>query len=270
MIETSTIAEGGAVGDRLAGKVAIITGGARGQGEAEVRRFVAEGARVAIIDVLEEPGELLAKDLGDQAVFHHLDVSDAAGWDSAVTAVLSRWQRLDILINNAGIGVAAPVDELPLDAHDRMLQVNLNGVYFGIRAATRPMKAQHSGSIVNVSSIAGLSGQHGMSSYSASKFAVTGMTRSLAPELGPFGIRINSVHPGIIDTPMAPPEAKPHLQRIVGMQPIPRLGRPEEVASVVLFVASDEASYMTGTQILVDGGHLAGPFRPEPVTQLRD
>jgi 3alpha(or 20beta)-hydroxysteroid dehydrogenase len=250
------------MGDRLAGKVALITGGARGQGEAEARRFVAEGSRVLIADVLADAGRALAEELGDQAAFEHLDVSDPTAWGPVVDAILTRWDRLDILVNNAGVGFAAVLDELPLEHHEQLIAVNLNGVYYGMRAVAAPMRRRGSGSIVNISSIDGLVGVHGMSSYAGSKFAVTGMTRSAALDLGPSGIRVNSVHPGFIDTPMVSAAARPRLEQLAAMQPIPRLGRPEEVAALALFLASDEASYITGAQFVIDGGHLAGPWRP--------
>jgi 3alpha(or 20beta)-hydroxysteroid dehydrogenase len=242
--------------------VALITGGARGQGEAEARRFVAEGAQVVIADVADDRGEGVAKELGDGAAFEHLDVSDPAAWGAVVDGTLARWGRLDILVNNAGIGFAAVLDDLPLEHHHRLIEVNLNGVYYGMRAVAGPMRSRAMGSIVNISSIDGLVGVHGMSSYAASKFAVTGMTRSAAIDLGPSGIRVNSIHPGVIDTPMVSAAARPRLEQLVAMQPIPRMGRPDEVAALALFLASDEASYITGAQFVIDGGHLAGPWRP--------
>jgi 3alpha(or 20beta)-hydroxysteroid dehydrogenase len=250
------------VGDRLVGKVALITGAARGQGEAEARRFVAEGARVVIADIADEAGSRVAEELGDRALFAHLDVTDPDGWRSVVDTVVARWSRLDVLVNNAGVGYAGIIDELPLEHHHRLVDVNLNGVYYGMRAAAGPMREQRGGAIVNISSIDGLAGMLGMSSYAATKFAVTGMTRSAAIELGPFGIRVNSIHPGVIDTPMVSDAGRARLERVLSMQPIPRMGRPEEVAALALFLASDEASYITGAQIPVDGGHLAGPWRP--------
>jgi 3alpha(or 20beta)-hydroxysteroid dehydrogenase len=250
------------VGDRLNGKVAVITGGASGMGKAEAQRFVAEGARVAIADVSDDAGRVVGEELGEAAMFSHLDVSDPAAWRPVVDSVQARWGHLDILVNNAGIGAGGPIDELPLEDHQRLIDVNVNGVYYGMRAVAAPMRAQGSGSIVNISSIDGLVGVGGLSTYSASKFAVTGLTRAAAIELGPAGIRVNSVHPGVIDTPLLSEAGRARMVPLMKMQPIPRIGRPEEVAALVLFLASDEASYITGAQMVVDGGHLAGPWRP--------
>jgi len=247
---------------RLEGKVAIVTGGARGLGEAQTRRFVAEGALVTIADVRDDEGAALAAELGDAAVFEHLDVTDPEGWDALVAQVVERMGGIDVLVNNAGTGTAGPIDTVPLSEHHRVLDVNLNGVYYGMRSIAAPMRARGGGAIVNISSIDGLAGISGLTSYVASKFAVTGMTRSAALELGRSGIRVNSVHPGVMDTPLVAAAARPRLQQVVDMQPIPRFGDPAEVANAVLFLASAEASYITGAQLLVDGGHLAGPWRP--------
>jgi 3alpha(or 20beta)-hydroxysteroid dehydrogenase len=257
---------------RLEGKVALITGAARGQGEAEARLFAGEGANVAICDVREDEGRALAAELGDRACFHPLDVTEPDGWDGAVAAVVDRFGSLHVLVNNAGIGAVGTLDGMPLEEHARIVDVNLNGVYYGMRAAKAALVATGNGSIVNISSIDGLAGVLGMTSYVASKFAVTGMTRSAAIELGPLGVRVNSIHPGVIDSPMlGGPDspARPRLQRLMERQPIRRMGRPEEVAFLALFLASDESSYITGAAIPVDGGHLAGPFRdytPEELT----
>jgi 3alpha(or 20beta)-hydroxysteroid dehydrogenase len=259
------------MGSRLDGKVALISGGARGQGEAEVRLFVDEGARVAVCDVREEEGRALAGELGDRAFFHPLDVTRPDEWDRAVAAVLSRFGVVHVLVNNAGIGAVGTLDGMPLEEHARILDVNLNGVYYGMRAAKQVLVASGNGSIVNISSIDGLAGVLGMTSYVASKFAVTGMTRSAAIELGPLGVRVNSIHPGVIDTPMlggADSPARPRLQQLMDRQPIRRMGRPEEVAFLALFLAGDESSYITGAAIPVDGGHLAGPFRDYPPGDL--
>ena len=216
-------------------------------------------------DVADDAGSLVADDLGPAAAYEHLDVTDPRQWESVVDAAVARWGRLDVLVNNAGIGVFGPLDGLGPDEHKRVVDINLNGVYYGMRAVAGPMRRQHSGAIVNVSSIDGLVGVLGMTSYSATKFAVTGMTRSAALELGPAGIRVNSVHPGVINSPMvqeAPAEVHAKLAALMAMQPIARMGEPAEVASLVLFLASDEAGYITGAQFVIDGGHLAGPWRP--------
>jgi 3alpha(or 20beta)-hydroxysteroid dehydrogenase len=252
---------------RLEGKVALITGAARGQGAAEARRFVAEGARVALTDILDDEGDALAGELGDAAFYHPLDVSSEAAWTAAVAATTERLGSLDVLVNNAGIGSVGTLDGLPLEVHRKIIDVNLHGVYLGMRAVKPAMVAAGGGAIVNVSSIDGLVGALGMTSYAGSKFAVTGMTRSAAIELGPLGIRVNSIHPGVINSPMvaaAPPEIRARLERLMERQPIRRMGEPEEVASLALFLASDEAAYITGTGVVIDGGHLAGPFR-EPI-----
>lgn len=252
---------------RLEGKVALVTGAARGQGAAEARRFVAEGARVVLTDVLDDEGRALAAELGERALYRRLDVTDETEWQVAVGATVDRFGRLDVLVNNAGIGVVSPLDTIDLDLHRRLVDVNLHGVFLGMRAVKPAMQRGGRGSIVNVSSIDGLVGVANMTSYSASKFAVTGMTRSAALELGPHGIRVNSIHPGVIDSPMvreAPAAVQERLARLLERQAIPRMGTPEEVAALALFLASDEASYVTGAQFVIDGGHIAGPWR-EPV-----
>lgn len=252
---------------RLSGKVALITGAARGQGAAEAQRFVAEGARVALTDISDDAGEALAKTLGDAAFYQHLDVPSETQWDAAVSATVERFGQLDILINNAGIGAVGTLEGLPLETHHEIVDINLHGVYLGMRAAKSAMVAAGGGSIVNISSIDGLVGVLGMTSYAGTKFAVTGMTRSASIELGPLGIRVNSIHPGVINSPMvaqAPPEVVARLQRLMDQQPIKRMGEPEEIANLALFLASDEASYITGAGVVIDGGHLAGPFR-EPI-----
>jgi 3alpha(or 20beta)-hydroxysteroid dehydrogenase len=254
--------EGTRVGDRLQGKVALITGGASGMGKAEAERFVHEGARVAVADISDDSGRATALALGEAAVFEHLDVADSRAWSAVVESVNERWGRLDILVNNAGIGAGGPIDQVPLEDHQRLVDVNMNGVYYGMRAVAATMRQQGSGAIINISSIDGLVGVLGLSTYVATKFAVTGLTRSAAIELGPAGIRVNSVHPGVIDTPLVSDAARQRMLPLMEMQPIPRMGRPEEVAALVLFLASDEASYITGAQMVIDGGHLAGPWRP--------
>ena len=249
---------------RLEGKVALITGSARGQGEAEARRFAAEGAKVAITDLRDVLGEQLAAELGPDTFYQQLDVTREDDWDAAVAATVERFGKLDILVNNAGIGAFGTLEGLDLKTHHEMIDINLHGVYLGMRAAKAALVATGNGAIVNISSIDGIVGVLGMTSYSASKFAVTGMTRSAAIELGPLGVRVNSIHPGVINSPMvqeAPPETQARLDRLMDMQPIKRMGEPHEIASLALFLASDEASYITGAQFVIDGGHLAGPWR---------
>ena len=249
---------------RLDGKVALITGSARGQGEAEARRFVAEGAKVAITDLRDVLGEQLAAELGPDTFYQQLDVTREDDWDAAVAATVERFGKLDILVNNAGIGAFGTLEGLDLKTHHEMIDINLHGVYLGMRAAKAALVATGNGAIVNISSIDGIVGVLGMTSYSGSKFAVTGMTRSAAIELGPLGVRVNSIHPGVINSPMvqeAPAETRARLDRLMDMQPIRRMGEPDEIASLALFLASDEASYITGAQFVIDGGHLAGPWR---------
>ncbi|WP_371227291.1 glucose 1-dehydrogenase [Pseudomonas sp. QE6] len=245
---------------RLEGKVALITGAARGQGAAEARLFVEQGGRVVIADLLDEEGARLADELGDAALYQHLDVTSAQQWDAAVQAAEAHFGRLDVLVNNAGILLLAPLEECSLESYRKVIEVNQVGCWLGIKALLPALKRAGGGSIVNLSSTAGMEGVAGGSAYVASKFAVRGMTKSAALELGRYGIRVNSVHPGGIDTPMArPPEmAEFDPSAFYSGLPIPRIGQPEEVARLVLFLASDESSYCTGAEFVVDGGMLAG------------
>lgn len=241
---------------RLDGKVAIISGAARGQGAAEARLFVAEGAKVVLGDVLDEEGEAVASDIGDDAVFVHLDVTEESHWQALVAAAEERFGPVNVLVNNAGILAFEAIDRIELADWDRVMRVNVNGVFLGIKTVTPSMGRAGGGSIVNVSSTAGLQGLPYMAAYVASKWAVRGLTKTAAIDLGQRGIRVNSVHPGGIDTPMiagSDPSAWSYRR-----QPVPRMGQPEEVARAVVFLASDEASYTTGAELAIDGGSTCG------------
>jgi len=245
----------------LDGKVALITGGARGQGAAEARLFADLGARVAVSDVLEEEGRVVAKELGDAGLGVPLDVTDEAAWEEGVAAVVERFGRLDVLINNAGVALFAPMVQTTLEDYRRVIDINQVGVFLGMKAAVPAMSQSGGGSIVNISSIEGLIGTPGLIAYGASKFAVRGMTKVAALELAPYGIRVNSIHPGAIETPML---EDPVLVALDGVKilldrtAMGRIGQSEEVARMAAFLASDASSYSTGAEFVVDGGLTAG------------
>lgn len=244
---------------RLDGSVAIITGAARGQGAAEARLFVEAGASVVVGDILDEIGETLVAELGDAAIYCHLDVTEPGDWAKALGVAKERGP-VRVLVNNAGVHRRCALDEETLETFMTMISVNLAGAFLGMQAVLPEMRAAGGGSIVNVSSIIGMRGGGGLVAYSSSKWALRGLTRSAALELGPEGIRVNSIHPGPIDTPM--------MRRAPGQVddvPLRRLGTPEEVARLALFLASDDSSFMTGTETVIDGGVMAGDaraFRP--------
>ncbi|MEX2538557.1 MAG: glucose 1-dehydrogenase [Actinomycetota bacterium] len=245
---------------RLSGKVALITGAARGQGAAFARRFVAEGAEVVLADLMDEDGKLLADELGEKARYVHHDVTSEASWDDAVQATTGAFGKLNVLINNAGILKWSPMHRVTLEDYMAVITVNQVGCFLGMKAAIRPMREADGGSIINQSSTSGLEGMAGVISYSASKFAVRGMTKTAALELGRFGIRVNAVCPGGIDTQMGNPfdQKGEELQKNYEMNPIPRIGSPEEVAGLMVFLASDESSFCTGADFVVDGGYTVG------------
>lgn len=245
---------------RLDGKVALITGGARGQGAAEVRAFTAEGATVIVADVLVDEAKQVASECGAAAVPVALDVTDERNWERVAAEIRSEHGRLDVLVNNAGILALTPIETTSLADYERVVAVNQTGVFLGMRAAI-PLMEGNGGSIVNVSSVGGLAGMPMMFAYVASKFAVRGMTRTAAVELAPRGIRVNSVHPGGVETPMLQELGLPP-DLMTQAAPLGRLARPEEVAALVLFLASDESSYCTGSEFVVDGGLVAGVPRP--------
>ena len=242
--------------NRLDGKVALITGGARGQGAAEAELFVQAGAQVVITDVLDAEGEATAERLGGACEFMHHDVTSEDEWVSVVAAIVDRHGRLDALVNNAGIFKVAGLSETSMAMWQQMLAVNQTGVFLGMKSAAPAMQANGSGSIVNISSVAGMKSAALAHAYSATKWAVRGMTKSAAVELAPSGVRVNSVHPGIIETPMLDEfgEMKPAvIERI----PLGRSAGPEEVGRLVLFLASDDSAYCTGQEFVVDGALTA-------------
>lgn len=242
---------------RLDGKVAIVTGGARGQGEAEVRLFVDEGAKVVISDVLVDEGKNLAASLGENAVFLRHDVSREDDWEAAVNLATERYGGLDVLVNNAGILHNATIAKHTLADYERVIAVNQVGVFLGIRSAIAPMTSRGGGSIVNISSGAGIRATKYGFAYAASKYAVTGMTAAAALELARNKIRVNSIHPGLIDTPMVASDDPNANNKLIRATPLRRAGQPEEIARVALFLASEESSYMTGAHVPVDGGVTA-------------
>ena len=234
---------------RLAGKVALVSGAARGMGASHAREMVAHGARVVCGDILDAEGERVAEDLGDAARYVHLDVTSPGDWERAVAVALAEFGGIDILVNNAGILNIGTVEDFPLSEWQRILDINLTGVFLGIRAVTPAMKAAGRGSIINISSIEGLRGAVMVHPYVASKWAVRGLTKSAALELGQFNIRVNSVHPGFIRTPMTK-----HFPDNMLRIPLGRPGQPDEVATFVVFLASDESRYSTGAEFVMDGG----------------
>jgi len=249
---------------RLTGKVAVITGAARGQGEAEARMFVHEGAKVVLTDILETEGEKVAAELGDDAVFVCHDVSREADW-LGVVAAAADFGSLDVLVNNASIPFFKPIVDTTLDEYLHVVNVNQVGTFLGIKAAIAPMIAAGGGSIINVSSIDGLGSKNSLIAYSSSKFAIRGMTKTAALELGVHGIRVNSLHPGGVNTFMTNPTEEPVEVVDTWFHNIAlgRVGRPEELASMALFLASDESSYCTGAEFVVDGGWTCGDLTPQ-------
>jgi 3alpha(or 20beta)-hydroxysteroid dehydrogenase len=234
---------------RVDGKVALISGGARGIGAAAARALAAEGARVVLGDVLDDEGRAVADELGDAARYVHLDVTSPEDWTAAVEATVREFGALNVLFNNAGIANGAAIQRFSLEKWQRIIDVNLTGPFLGIRAAADALIAAGGGSIINNSSIEGLRGTSWAHGYVASKWGLRGLTKSVAIELAPHGVRVNSLHPGLIRTPIT--EGIPD-----DMVPIPlgRPGQPEDVASFVVFLASDESSFATGSEFVIDGG----------------
>ncbi|MGN9838218.1 glucose 1-dehydrogenase [Nonomuraea sp. H19] len=243
----------------LDGKVALITGGARGMGAAHVRLFLEEGARVVFGDVLDEEGKALAEETG--ATYVHHDVRSLTEWERAVATAVDLHGKLNVLVNNAGILKFRRIQDMSAEDFDRVIDINLKGAWLGIKSVIEPMKAAGRGAIVNISSIEGFIGAEGLSAYAASKFAIRGITKSAARELARFKIRVNSVHPGAINTSMAlDPDmmAEVDAETFMKSMVIKRFAKPVEVSHVVAFLASDRASYCTGSEFTVDGGLTTG------------
>jgi NAD(P)-dependent dehydrogenase (short-subunit alcohol dehydrogenase family) len=245
---------------RLKGKVAIVTGGAGGMGRSEATIFAREGARVMVADILEKEGQEVAKSIGDAARFMKLDVTSEADWQALVAAAEREFGKLDILVNNAGISGTYTSDLASTEAWDRVMDINAKGTFLGMKHAVPALKRAGGGAIVNISSISGFTGQLGVHmAYNASKGAVRIMTKTGAVQWARDNIRVNSVHPGFMP-PMRTSvgSAKPEWrEKMLATVPMRREGKVEEVAHAVLFLASDEASYITGTELVVDGGFLA-------------
>lgn len=237
---------------RVDGKVALISGAARGMGASHARLLVGEGARVVLGDVLDEEGQAVAAELGDAARFVHLDVTQPADWAAAVALALREFGVLNVLVNNAGIVYRRRLRNLERERWQRVLDVNLTGTMLGMQAVIDPMIAAGGGSIINMSSIQAMRGTPGNHGYVASKWAIRGLTKSAALELAPNNIRVNSLHPGMIRTPMTA-----HMPDDLVVAPLGRIGEPVEVSTFVLLLASDESSYATGAEFVMDGGLIA-------------
>lgn len=250
---------------RLDGKVALVSGAARGMGRAFVECFAAEGARVAVCDVRDDEGATVADAIGDAATYLHLDVTREPDWQDAVAATEAAFGPVTTLVNNAGIAEAAPFYEMSLDSFRRVTDVLQTGVFLGMKSVVPSMTRAGGGSIINISSMDGLMGMEGILSYIGAKWAVRGMTKAAAREVADRGIRVNSIHPGFIYTHLAV-EDEAHLaathalldEHTARHAPMKRTGRPEEIAKLALFLASDESSYSTGSEFVADGGFTSG------------
>ncbi|WP_063049170.1 glucose 1-dehydrogenase [Nocardia arthritidis] len=238
---------------RLTGKVALISGGARGMGAAHARALVAEDARVVLGDVLDNEGAAVAAELGDNATYVHLDVREPGDWRKSVDEAVQRFGSLSVLVNNAGIVNGNLLVAFELAEWQRIIDINLTGTFLGMQAATPAMIEAGGGSIINISSVEGMRGSPGLHGYTATKFAVRGLTKSTALELAQYKIRVNSVHPGMIRTPMTENIPEDFLQI-----PLGRAADPAEVSALVTYLASDESSYSTGAEFVIDGGLTVG------------
>lgn len=248
---------------RLDSKVAVITGAADGMGAAHAKLFVNEGAKVVLTDIQEDLGKKLAEELGDSALFIKLDVTNKNDWDNVVSKTEETFGPINILVNNAGMSYSEPTLDMSEDSWNKVVDLNQTSIFLGTKAVVPSMKKAENGSIVNVSSISGFVGQSAGLAYNATKFAVRGMTKSSALEFADDNIRVNSVHPGIIQTNMidqilqAGGEGKDIVESLEKDIPLKRLAQPEEISYLVLYLASDESSYSTGSEFVADGGLIA-------------
>lgn len=249
---------------KLQDKVAIVTGAASGMGAATAELFAAEGAKVVLCDIQRTLGEAVAVRIGGDAIFRYLDIRDDSGWAALVAELRDRFGRIDILINNAAMVGMWPIEQMDVEKAKAIVDTNVFGALLGAKNVAPMMRAAGRGVIVNLSSLTGVIGMNGLSAYSASKWAVRGVTRSLALELGPAGIRVCTIVPGGINTPMNNDGTATVEQLNKGYRHVPlqRIGEPMEVARASLFLASDDASYITGAELIVDGGDAAGYYQP--------
>lgn len=241
---------------RILDKVAIVTGGASGMGETHVRRFVEEGAKVVFTDINQEAGGKLAAELGENALFVKHDVTDEAGWQEVIEKTEAAFGPVNVLVNNAGISMSKSIFEMSLEDYKKIVEINQVSVFLGIKSVLPSMQKAEGGSIVNISSMNGIVG--GAVGYTDSKFAVRGLTKAAALQVGHLGIRVNSVHPGVIETPMVTQgDAVEQIKEFAKHIPMRRMAQSEEVTNMVLFLASDESSYSTGSEFIIDGGLTA-------------
>ncbi|RXY89868.1 3-alpha-hydroxysteroid dehydrogenase [Salmonella sp. 3DZ2-4SM] len=241
---------------KLQDKVVVITGGAQGMGELHAKKAIAEGAKIVITDINDELGQKTANSLGDDVLFIKHDVSKEADWNHVIQEVMDKWNRIDVLVNNAGITYNKTIDQISLEDYMKIVNINQVSVFLGIKTVSKIMKSQKQGSIINISSMNGLVG--GAIGYTDTKFAVRGMTKAAAKELSPYNIRVNSVHPGVIKTPMLEQDdVKEAVKEFEKTIPMRRVAQPEEVSKLVCFLGSDDASYSTGSEFVIDGGITA-------------
>lgn len=240
---------------RLDGKVAVITGGAGGMGSKHAEIFVREGAKVVIADLKSSNGKKLAEDLGEQALFVDLDVTDEVSWDNLVKETEDKFGPINVLINNAGIANGTPLESTSVEDFKRIIDINLTSMFIGIKKVLPSMKKGERGSIINISSGLGLIGARDNTAYIASKFGITGLTKAVAADVAEYGIRVNSVHPGAIKTPLLELESNKELiEKTKAEVPLKRVAEPEEISNLVLVLASDESSYSTASEFVADGG----------------